>query len=712
MGANGLVRRSSSNLAWYNGSADQTVYTSPDDGAWHHLRVTPTDLYFDGRRIQNTTSLANINNEGVAGNNPGLMAVGAYRDSGSGILYNGAVIFGLVRIMPGVDLGSPTVPITTNGSLSSSETIPTDGIIIRNGNTVATNFNPFTANINTQRGKQSGYCTLNPLKDRYNIGTSGTKTFSEGNLRLRADTGDATRSRYIFGTVGVSTGKWYYEATVIDKGGEISFGIADDNAAYESTTNLYYYLTNGNKNVSGSGSSYGSAASNGDIIGIAFDLNSRTIEAFKNGISMGIISSSLNSGITYFPILYIPVISTTAAEAAFNFGQKPFKFPPPAGFQPLALANTPRPTIVRPDQFVGVSTWSGAQSGSGGLTRQISLGMQPDFVWIKQRNQAYSTGHQLYDSVRGAGAEKELNSSGTGAEGAGNIETYGWLNSFDKTGFTVKGGSSDYDYVDKSGVTYVGWAWKAGGNSNTFNINDVGYATASDAGLTAGTITPTGASVNTKSGFSIITYTGTGSAATISHGLGKAPAFYITKARTSSGFGNWTVYHSSVGTQFLELNGTGGASSDSTRWPSAADSSVINIGSNGNVNQSTYTFVAYCWAEIPGFSKFGSAVTNASTDGVFVWTGFKPRFIILKQSSTTSGWLLIDTTRSPYNVATQRLEANTSTAEDNTYNLMDVLSNGFKLRSTAYADNGATFVYAAFAETPTQNLYGAQSNAR
>jgi hypothetical protein len=156
MSSNGLVRRTSSNLAWYNGSTDQTVYTSPDDGAWHHLRITPTDLYFDGTRIQNTGSLANINNQGVAGNNGGLMAIGAYRDS-SQTTYNGAVIFGLVRIMPGVDLGAPTVPITTSGTLSGSEIIPNDGVIIRNGNTAATNFNPFTVNINTQRGQESGY---------------------------------------------------------------------------------------------------------------------------------------------------------------------------------------------------------------------------------------------------------------------------------------------------------------------------------------------------------------------------------------------------------------------------------------------------------------------------------------------------------------------------------------------------------------------------
>jgi ATP-dependent RNA helicase DDX1 len=178
-------------------------------------------------------------------------------------------------------------------------------------------------NINTQRGQESGYCTLNPL-------------------------------------IGVSTGKWYYEAEVVDRGGELSFGIADDNFAYENYSNTYCYVTDARKLLPGpTTSSYGSAASNGDIIGIAFDLNARTIEVFKNGISMGVLSPSVNSEVTYFPALFIPAVTTTEAEARFNFGQKPFKFPPPAGFQPLALANTPRPSIVRPDQYVGVTTYTG-----------------------------------------------------------------------------------------------------------------------------------------------------------------------------------------------------------------------------------------------------------------------------------------------------------------------------------------------------------------
>jgi hypothetical protein len=350
-----------------------------------------------------------------------------------------------------------------------------------------------------------------------------------------------------------------------------------------------------------------------------------------------------------------------------------------------------------------VTTYTGT-----GAARSINTGFKPDLVWVKKRGST-SDRNIITDSVRGANLT--LNSDDTRSEAT--ATEAGQITAFNGNGFSLGTNSN----VTGNGDTFVAWSWKAGGNSNTYNINDVGYATASAAGLTAGTITPTGASVNTKSGFSIITYTGTGSAATISHGLGKAPAFYITKARTSSGFGNWTVYHSSVGTQFLELNGTGGASSDSTRWPSAADSSVINIGSNGNVNQSTYTFVAYCWAEIPGFSKFGSYTGNQSADGPTIITNFRPRFIMIKSTSSGTNWRIIDTERSKYNPGQEWLLPNSSSAEPAAERPVDILSNGFKIRvadggDINYSSSSLTYIYAAFAETPTQNLYGAQSNAR
>jgi len=615
----------------------------------------------------------------------------------------------------------------SNSSATAFDVSP--GSITANGNAAATNFNPFTVNINTQRGKQSGWATWNPLEP-----TVGT--LSNGNLLMVGSS--AWKSTK--GTVSVSSGKWYYEGVVQGNTfgtatGNLGGGIGwytTKNPSYNvdaSTSSLYanllgFHNTGQYNNFSTIQTSTGSMTA-GDVIGVALNKDSNTFAFYKNGVS--IVSGSLantTDDLTPWTNAYYSSDSTWVC----NFGQKPFKFPPPAGFQPLALANTPRPTIVRPDQFVGVSTWSGAQSGSGGLTRQINTTFQPDFVWIKQRNQAYSTGHQLYDSVRGAGAEKELNSSGTGAEGAGNIETYGWLNSFDKTGFTVKGGSSDYDYVDKSGVTYVGWAWKAGGNSNTFNINDVGYATASAAGLTAGTITPTGASVNTKSGFSIITYNGAGTNSaltnTISHGLTQAPTFMIVKARTGTNAADdWFVYHKSIGpTKRIRLNLTNAADTQTWMGDTEPTSSLITLNQGWySVNYTGHTHILYAWHDVPGFSKFGTYTGNASTDGPFVFTGFRPRWLLVKETGNSNNWFLLDSTRNQYNYVGNTLWPNLSNQEndtsinpDTTYNNFDFLSNGFKPRSTYSGTNrsGGTYIYAAFAETPTQNLYGAQSNAR
>jgi hypothetical protein len=410
----------------------------------------------------------------------------------------------------------------------------------------------------------------------------------------------------------------------------------------------------------------------------------------------------ISSGYTWVPFLGMGGQNSGTTEA--NFGQKPFKFPPPAGFQPLALANTPRPTIVRPDQFVGISTWTGT-----GAVRSINTGFKPDFVWIKERGD--TGGHVLYDTVRGA--TKHLASHSTNAEATDTDA----LTSFNNYGFSL---GSGYTVVSVNGSTrtYVGWAWKAGGNSNTFNINDVGYATASAAGLTAGTITPTGASVNTKSGFSIIKFNSgnTGGNQTISHGLNNIPSFIIMKSTNASY--NWDIYHKGIS------NSKDGRLIFTTAAFSTASVPFGGVDPTSSVFTFNQTFygnnidtVAYLWAEIPGFSKFGSYTANGSSDGPVIITGFKPAWIMIKcSSSNQSGnahWAMYDTQRLKYNPAGNILFANLSLYEFSTYDI-DILSNGFKIRDTDAEINAgtATYIYAAFAEAPTFNLYGAQANAR
>ena len=264
----------------------------------------------------------------------------------------------------------------------------------------------------------------------------------------------------------------------------------------------------------------------------------------------------------------------------------------------------------------------------------------------------------------------------------------------------------------------VAWAWKAGGSGGglSFWKDGTGYSTASAAGLTAGTITPTGASVNTKSGFSIITWTGNGSTVTIPHGLGKAPSLIISKNRTT-GTTDWSVYHSSTGKDaYLALNKTNSSASLSNFWGSSTpDSTVFGVLTGRDDARNGDNIVAYCWAEIPGFSKFGSYTGNGSADGVFVNLNFRPRWLLIKRTDTTNSWVIYDSSRGIYNANDYRIYPDLSNAEGvNQGAGIDFLSNGFKIRSTGSWHNtsGDNYVYACFAEAPSINLYGAQANAR
>jgi hypothetical protein len=313
-----------------------------------------------------------------------------------------------------------------------------------------------------------------------------------------------------------------------------------------------------------------------------------------------------------------------------------------------------------------------------------STSFQPDWVWAKSRSAA--TDHALYDSVRGV--QKQIESNSTGAE---TTETTG-LTAFGSTGFTV----GALAQMNTSAATYVAWQWKAGTTS---------------ASNTNGSITST-VSVGATQGFSVVTYTGNGTAgATVGHGLGVAPNMIILKPRLASADDNWKVYHSSIGpTGALFLNVTSGTSTSNVYWNNTAPtSSVFTVSSSASVNytnQSTITYVAYCFAAVAGYSAFGSYTGNGATDGPFVYTGFRPRFILVKSSSGAFDWHITDTSRSTYNQADTVLFPNSSAAESSGGGYYyDLLSNGFKCRNLGSATNGsgAIYIFAAFAESPFRN---------
>jgi hypothetical protein len=345
-------------------------------------------------------------------------------------------------------------------------------------------------------------------------------------------------------------------------------------------------------------------------------------------------------------------------------------------------------TYAIPDgrTVMAATTYTGNGSSTVVTNTVNGVSFQPDFVWVKNRSTA-GTDHVLSDSVRGGNGTTlyRLFSDLTNAESANNSNAIATLNS---NGFTVAG-VSPYIDVNANGSSYIGWNWKAGGTA---------------VSNTAGSITSS-VSANTTAGFSVVTYTGTGSSATVGHGLGVAPNMIICKARGQAE--NWAVYHSSLSNavnvaMFLNLtNAVSGASN--AYWNSTAPSSTVFSVNTATTTNAANTMVAYCFAAVAGYSAFGSYTGNGSTDGPFVYLGFRPRYVMIKRTDAVNNWVIYDTARDTFNKTSKYLYAQSSQAEvDDTVDYIDILSNGFKPRATWGGLNasGGTYIYMAFAENP------------
>ena len=471
-------------------------------------------------------------------------------------------------------------------------------------------------------------------------------------------------------TIGISAGKWYFEGTV--KGvtnstgalGRANIGVQ---TALGGLTNYvgadangWGYNFDGLKLNNGSTVAYGAGYITGDVIGVALDMDAGTLTFYKNGATQGQAFSGITGVV--FPAFCSQSVSNTSGWYA-NFGQRPFTYTPPTGFKALNTQNLPDPVIKKPNQYMDATTYSG-----NGTSQTITnaAGFAPDLVWIKGRN--YADNHTLWNTV--VGAQKSLSSDTTTAETTRSTA----LTAFTSTGFTL-GSDTITNY---SAGTYVGWQWKE----------------------------------SATAGFDIVTYTGTGVAGrTVSHSLGVAPKMIIIKSRNN--VSGWNSYHASLGnTQQINLQSTAAASSSVDWWNNTSPtSSQFTIGANLNI--SGWTFVAYLFAEIAGFSKFGSYTGNGSADGPFVYCGFRPMYVLMKGSSVASHWIVYDTARNTYNVVNNELSPNNASAENGVISSgdnFDILSNGFKLRSVVVNDmnvSGQTYIFCAFAENPFK-----YSNAR
>jgi len=530
------------------------------------------------------------------------------------------------------------------------------------------NFTPNNFSVAAGAGNDSledtptnNFATLNVLKKP----TNGA--FSNGNLD-----GSGTASSWVsfFSTILVSSGKWFCEVKVTAT--RVGVGIGKDGANENSylggAADTYAYYDLSGKWNNGSDSSYGATYGANDIIGMALDMDAGTLIFYKNGVSQGTAFTGLSGEFALGFSVY-----GSGASASINYGQRAFDYTVPTGYKALNSANLPDPSIALPDEHFAPLLYTGNATDD----RSLTVGFQPDLTILKQRDDTKNW--YWYDSVRGV--NKQLLSNANNAE----AEIADRLQAFESNGIQI-GASSE---INNNSSTYVNYSWKGGGTASS---NSDGTLTSS-------------VSANTTAGFSIVGYTGNGSnGQTVGHGLGVAPDVIILKARGAAQ--NWRVWHRSLatdGSKRLLLDATNASEDAAFLNDTAPTSTLFTLGNSDDAwNANGSTFIAYLFSEVAGYSKFGSYTGNGSTNGTFIFTGFKVAFLITKKVQAEN-WHILDTTRDPNNPNTFGLDPNLANAEADDSNLsIDFLSNGFKLRTSHSTNNqdGVQYIYLAFAESP------------
>jgi len=541
---------------------------------------------------------------------------------------------------------------------------------------------------------RGNYATLNPLQ-----GTGITADFYTANGNLDLNVTNNSGYRNVASTFSPEGFKGYCEITMATAtnffAGFAFESLPPTNVQYQSTGTFIIgdagNVKDGPSTITGS---YTPAISSGDILQIAFDFTggARNVWFGRNGTwgttasGLGVPSTGTNPVLTVLNITqaarFYFGINTGGGTVTINanFGQRAFTYTAPSGFKALCTQNLPTPTI-------GATTATQAgkyfnpviYTGNGGTQSVTGVGFQPDFTWVKRRDSTNGNGFE--DAVRGAG--QTLESNNTSAE----VGYSAYFTAFTSDGFNMALGGG---FFNANAGTYVAWNWRA---SNATAVSN-----------TAGTITSQ-VSASTISGFSIVTYTGQSGAGTVGHGLGVAPSMIIVKSRSNGAYG-WAVWHSTfTQSEYLLMETTDVKGTASNYWNSSAPStwtSAFGVGAGPKyVNNSGDTFVAYCFAQIAGYSAFGSYTGNGSTDGAFIYTGFRPAYVMLKRSSAIENWIILDSLRGPYNVNKPYLLANSTASEGSIYSIMDFTSNGFKLRDGDQSWNGSgTYIYMAFASNP------------
>ena len=545
----------------------------------------------------------------------------------------------------------------------------------------------------------------------------------------------ATGGHYpAFTTIPVKSGKWYLEWKFLtnDSGLPSIMEANHDNTSYNtdstvgnntSTVNKrgYGFLPgNGNTSSESGYASYGSAMSSSDIGQCAFDADTGKIYWGKNGtfFNSGNPETGANPAFSGIDMtkeyLFTWHVYGSNNNVSVNFGAQGFTYTPPAGFKALCQQNLPltqSPSVVtKPQKHFDTLIWDGNSTQDRNIT---GLEFKPDFVWIKARSHStYGGGlsyhHLIWDVLRGVGSNtigassrKELtvNEAYTEGRGANYTDYYGHVSSFNEDGFQLDHVSGEPPfYVNQTGREYVAWCWKAGG-----------AAVANNDGSVTSQV-----SVNREAGFSIATLDGTGSVLTFGHGLGATPTMVILKARNIAN--NWLVYHQGYGATKTTFLDTAGTTSDNAQWYNDTEptSSVFTLGTWSGMNTASSEIIAYCWTDIPGYSKFGLYTGNGSSNGQFVHLGFRPAMIMLKNITTNTSWVIYDNKRSPLNEVDAVLYPNGTGSEATGGNEVDFVANGFNHNSADNKVNSGNkkYIYMAFAEQPGITSFDTFPNAR
>ena len=705
-----------------NGFNSGDVSTGWSVNTWHHLAITRSSgtvkMWLDGvEKYSGSNSSTLVNN--------GNFSIGSDNGITSSMYYTGYVdefrLSNVARYTSGFSGSLPTSAFTEDASTvllihsdtTNSSTTFTDssGVTGGLGNDASANSNHFTPNNITSSDQvtdspTNNFATWNPL-------TKGSYvTFSEGNLRTD---GNATDSGNVRSTFHMTTGKWYMEVLCQDAsasyfypwigciGDEAQIGIPSNGGSGQIgqvTTNSCAYLNNGTMYLNGSAnSSWGSSFTDGDIIGMALDADNGALYFAKNNTwqnSGNPASGASKTGAAFTwtggSITLAFALSDYDATTISNFGQDGtfagnktaqgnsdgngygnFYYAPPSSHLALCSQNLEECAVIPSEHFDTV-----IYTGDGGSDRTISTELSAvDFVWLKKRSGADD--HRLANTV--TGGNKHLKSNVTDVESTGTTI----IKSFSGSTFNVGSDGA----VNANSATYVAFNWKTG-------------TTTSGTTSGVGTGKAYSASYNASAGFSIVSYLGNGSVGhTIPHHLGVAPELMIMTGR--AGTDGWYVYSSPMGnTKGMQLNEQNAPNTTSAYWNNTSPtSSVWTVSNNSGNNTNDATYIAYCFSSIEGYSKIGTYQGNGNVDGSFVYTNFKPAFVICKKIDATGGWIMHDNARNPSNLAKYGLLANTSAAETSADNMIDLLSNGFKRRAIdAHGNATNSYMYYAIAEQP------------